>query len=928
MTHQEELLAAGLLDRYRIDAPLGQGGMATVYRAQDLRHDRPVALKVLRPELAGALGPERFLREIRVTARLDHPGILPIFDSGETGGLLWYAMPLVVGESLRTWLRDGRKLPVAEAVRIAREVAEALAYAHASGIVHRDIKPENILLRGSASHERNTTTGWHPVIADFGIAHLEATVGDRLTSTGFTLGTPAYMSPEQAAGNRDVDPRTDVYALGCVLYEMICGEPPYTGANAQAILARQLTEAPRPPHMTRPALSASLEQTILHALEREPADRFQSAEALSEALGDDREAPAPVRVRRRRPALLAAATAIAALAGLYLWRRPPAELAPSVVDHRVVAILPFVPSSGDTALSRLGRDLVFTLSATLDGVADLRTADPHSILALSAPASGLRLADSAAALARHLGAGRLIEGSLVRLGENVRADVTVHDASSGERLARASAEAPADSIARFTDSLALRLLPQLLPSASITGGSLEDAFRTRSVAAIREFLAGERFLAQSLFEEASAAYARALEADPVFWLALSRRIFSADWVLDPRAGELVDTLIAHAAALPPRERLEIEARAALRDTTFEVAIAAHEEVIRRYPTGWFGWVSYADQLTHFGPLAGWPLENGRDAWHRVIALNPHLVFAWDHVALLAALERDTLWLGRALAELEQAEPRPMDDYADQVLSFRLLDRLVRGDSAGAERALDSVIADKVQHNRHAASFYDPILFGFSEWQRRLAEAMIERGAATRMEKYRQMLAMSLAAANRWDSALAAEPIPLQARRLEVLAAALGDRPLGASRPRASAAAEWTYLDGVAAAIAGRPGGVAVARDRLRESSDPGAASAAAALDAHLVALSGDTAAAGNAMAALEWRRANLPFETAAAEFPSVTPLDRIFGARWLAAAGNTAEVERLLRFVDAPFTLAPSIVVSMFLRDDIRHLGRELGANP
>jgi TolB-like protein len=928
MNQHQDRLTAGLRDRYRIDAPLGEGGMATVYRALDLRHDRPVALKVLRPELAGALGPDRFLREIRVTARLDHPGILPIFDSGETGGLLWYAMPLVVGESLRSWLPDGRKLPVPEAVRITREVAEALAYAHGSGVVHRDIKPENILLRGIASPERTSTAGWHPVIADFGIAHLEATAGARLTSTGFTLGTPAYMSPEQAAGNRDVDARTDVYALGCVLYEMLCGEPPFTGANPQAILARQLTEAPRPPHMTRPALSAGLEQTILRALAREPADRFQSAELLTEALQEHAAASSPARARRPRSALVAAAIAVAGLGGLYLWNRGSAEPPASAVDRRVVAILPFVPSSGDTALSRLGRDLVFTLSATLDGVADLRTADPHSILALSAPESGLRMADSAAALARHLGAGRLIEGSLVRLGENVRADVTVHDASSGERLARASAEAPADSIARFTDSLALRLLPQLLPTASITGSSFEDAFRTHSVAAIREFLAGERFLAQSLFDEASAAYARAFEADPAFWLALSRRIFSADWVHDPTAGELVDTLIAHAAALPPRERLEIEARAALRDTTFEAAMAAHEAVIRRYPTSWFGWVSYADQLTHFGPLAGWPLGDGRDAWHRVIALNPHLVFAWDHVALIAALERDTLWLGRALAELEQAEPRPMDQYANQVLSFRLLDRLVRGDSAGAERALDSVIADKVQHDRHADSFYDPILFGFSEWQRRLAEAMIERGAATRTEKYRQMFAMSLAAANRWDSALAAEPIPLQARRLELLAAALGDRPPGASRARASSGAEWTFLDGVAAATAGRARDVAVARDRLRVSSEPGAAAAADALDAHLIALSGDTAAAGSAMAALEWRRANLPVGTAAAEFPSVTPLDRIFGARWLAAAENPAEAERLLRFVDAPFALVPSTTVSMFMREDIRQLGRELGATP
>jgi hypothetical protein len=359
-------------------------------------------------------------------------------------------------------------------------------------------------------------------------------------------------------------------------------------------------------------------------------------------------------------------------------------------------------------------------------------------------------------------------------------------------------------------------------------------------------------------------------------------------------------------------------------------MAAHEAVIRRHPTSWFGWVSYADQLTHYGPLVGRPLEEGRDAWLRVIALNPRLVFAWDHVALIAALERDSVWLGTALEQLEQAEPRPMDEYADQVLSFRLLDRLVRGDSAGAESALDSVIEDKVRHNRQAASFYDPILFGFHEWQRRLAEAMIERGAAMRTDKYRQMLAMSLAAADHWDAALAAEPDPLQARRLELLGAAIGERPLGAAGPSSArpAEAEWTFLDGVAASLEGRVADVVTARERLRGSEAPGAASAAEALDAHLTALSGDTAAAGRAMAALEWRRADLVNEDAGRELASVTPLDRIFGARWLAASGGLAEAERLLRFVDAPFALVPSSVVSAFMREDIRQLARELGPNP
>ena len=361
MNQHQDRLAAGLRDRYRIDAPLGQGGMATVYRAQDLRHERPVALKVLRPELAGALGPDRFLREIRVTARLDHPGILPIFDSGETGGLLWYAMPLVVGESLRSWLREGRKLPVAEAIRITREVAEALAYAHDTGVVHRDIKPENILLRGSASQERNSTAGWHPVIADFGIAHLEATAGDRLTSTGFTLGTPAYMSPEQATGNRDVDARTDVYALGCVLYEMLCGEPPFTGANAQAILARQLTEAPRPPHMTGRRFRPGSNERSSRRSSASPRTAFSRQSCSpkpwrSTPRRTHRSAPAGPAVgcsRRPSPSLRWAASSSGLVAALprCLFRRWNTTSSPFSRSCRAVAILRS-PALGATSSSR------------------------------------------------------------------------------------------------------------------------------------------------------------------------------------------------------------------------------------------------------------------------------------------------------------------------------------------------------------------------------------------------------------------------------------------------------------------------------------------------------------------------------------------------------------------------------------------------
>jgi len=229
-------LTAALADRYRIERELGHGGMATVYLAHDLKHDRQVALKVLRPELAAVIGADRFLKEIKVTANLQHPHILGLIDSGEVDGLLYYVMPYVEGESLRDRLTHEKQLPIDDAVRITREVANALDYAHRHHVIHRDIKPENILL-----HEGQA------LVADFGIAlAVSAAGGTRMTETGLSLGTPHYMSPEQAMGEREITARSDVYALGAVLYEMLVGEPPFTGPTAQAIVAKVVTEAPRP----------------------------------------------------------------------------------------------------------------------------------------------------------------------------------------------------------------------------------------------------------------------------------------------------------------------------------------------------------------------------------------------------------------------------------------------------------------------------------------------------------------------------------------------------------------------------------------------------------------------------------------------------------------------------------------------------------
>jgi eukaryotic-like serine/threonine-protein kinase len=270
-----ERLASALAGRYQLQRELGRGGMAMVYLAQDLRHDRPVALKVLHPGLAEGLGSQRrFLREIRTAARLEHPHILPVLDSGEARGLLWYSMPYVEGESLRARLDREGLLPIDRAVRLAREVADALAYAHMHGVVHRDIKPENILVSGG-----------HVRVADFGVAKgLESAAGETATTIGVILGTPAYMSPEQGAGERELDGRSDIYSLGCVLYELLTGEPVWRGSNPMEVIAQRFTEDAPPLRRLRPDVPPPVEQAVARALACMPAERFQKAAEFAEAL--------------------------------------------------------------------------------------------------------------------------------------------------------------------------------------------------------------------------------------------------------------------------------------------------------------------------------------------------------------------------------------------------------------------------------------------------------------------------------------------------------------------------------------------------------------------------------------------------------------------------------------------------------------------
>ncbi len=369
-----DALRAALADRYTLLRELGSGGMATVFLAEDVRHHRQVAIKVLHPELAAAIGSKRFLKEIETIGKLQHPHIMPLFDSGNAGNLLYFVMPFVDGETLRSRLDREQLLPVSDAINISREVADALSYAHARGVIHRDIKPENILLHDG-----------HALLADFGIAlAAEQSAGERLTQTGLSIGTPHYMSPEQAMAERTVDARSDIYALGAVTYEMLTGEPPFSGPTAQAIIARAMTERPRKLRDIRDTVSPALEAVILTALSRLPADRFASASAFADALDRAKvarpdETPLAVSAERAQtPRWLLAALLVGGVAlgilGTQLLNQPFNHARASEPQFLSIALpdsAPYVAGLdytgvpvGSLALSSDGRRLVYASSDT------------------------------------------------------------------------------------------------------------------------------------------------------------------------------------------------------------------------------------------------------------------------------------------------------------------------------------------------------------------------------------------------------------------------------------------------------------------------------------------------------------------------------------------------------------------------------------
>jgi TolB-like protein len=924
-------LGAALASRYTIERELGRGGMATVYLARDLRHDRLVALKVLRPELAATLGPERFQREIRLSARLSHSSILPVFDSGEAAGRLWYAMPYVEGQSLRQRLGKEAQLGVSEAVRITGQVAAALAHAHGQGIVHRDIKPENILLCGDQA-----------LLADFGIAKaLDAASTEKLTETGLSLGTPAYMSPEQASGGA-VDARSDIYSLGCVLYEMLAGAPPFTGPTAQAILARHALDSVPPLRTVRATLPEAIDSAVGRALAKVPADRFASVGEFAEALVADHVSSSVFRVlRSARPVRLGLgllAGGIAAGASAWVLRNPsiPAVM-PSASS---IAVLPFVAAGADTALTRLGRDLAVTISASLSGVGGITTADRLSVATATADRPNLSAADGAA-LARRLGATSVLRGSLVRVADQVRLDIGLYGIEGFAPLVEGiTVTGHRDSIGALTDSVTWALLRQVWQRGTPPSPSL-DAVTTRSIPALRAFLQGERELGANHWDEALLAYRSAIAADTTFGMAQFRYALSCWWTQQEVEPGVLDALRLQRNRFPERERLLIDAfLTSLR--TPRLKIERHAMATRRFPDYWPGWFLYADALYHMGPNAGHDWSEGLDAFRRVVALNPTLVPAWEHIFDLT-IGKDPSEAANAFTKLTQ-----LGWLESQPPGGRLISRLLAAEAATSGSlspnvdTLMSSFAEFMPSPRRAITLefqlaFEPVFLleaGFPAAQIELNRRALATGrlAPPVAEALRAADAWGWATRGRWDSALTimsavaqaqtgpiavARPLApaAEAYRIAVLGAWLGaTTPAQADQRRPAAIAAVERIDpgvrkqGARASMAWFDGLLGFARgDRLAIESARRNAAASHYYQAQLVdrsldaferALGGDRTTAARKLVELE--EYCVDHEDCNSFVPHIA-VQRLAAAQWLLEAGALDEASRLLRWQDAPW---------------------------
>ncbi len=473
MTMLRDQLQTLLADRYAVEREVGRGGMATVYLAQDRKHGRQVALKVLHPELAATLGSERFLREIQIAARLQHSHILPLYDSGQAGTLLYYVMPFVEGESLRDRLNHERPLPVEEAVRIARDIAAALDYAHRQGVVHRDIKPENVML-----HEGEA------IVTDFGIAKaVSAAGGESLTQVGMAVGTPAYMSPEQASGEREPDGRSDIYSLGCVLYEMLTGSAPFTGPTVQALIMKRFTDPVPSVRATRSLVTIELEAVVSRALAKDPADRFTSGSQIVQALGSPK-------------VVTPHATAVAT---------------PTVAPQKSIAVLPFADMSPQKDQDYFCEGIAEEIINALTKIQDLRVISRSSAFAFKGQNQDIRK------VGEQLDVGTVLEGSIRKAGNRLRITAQLINVAGGHHLWSERYDRELEDVFAIQDEIAASIVKALRLVLKDDEKEAIEKAPTANVQAYDFYLRGRQYFNQwrkKAVEHARRMFERAIEIDP------------------------------------------------------------------------------------------------------------------------------------------------------------------------------------------------------------------------------------------------------------------------------------------------------------------------------------------------------------------------------------------------------------------------------